>query len=110
MGYKVVRTFCVIFQFLTMFNTIVGAGTVGAGAASRYGSGQKMRLLAAPALQHWFLLLYQCCGSEPLGLDPDLWDRIWILALTNDLISIFFCANKYCSHKYCRNPCHYEPA
>jgi hypothetical protein len=32
-----------------MFNTIVGAG-----AASRYGSGsdQKMRLLAAPAPQH----------------------------------------------------------
>jgi hypothetical protein len=41
-----------------MCNTIVGAGAVGAGAgfgaASRYGSGsdQKMRLLAAPALQH----------------------------------------------------------
>jgi hypothetical protein len=34
-----------------MLNTIVGAGAVGAGAASRYGSGsdQKMRLLAAPA-------------------------------------------------------------
>jgi hypothetical protein len=50
--------FCVIFQFLTMFNTIVGAGAVGAGAkagaALRYGSGsdQKMRLLAAPAPQH----------------------------------------------------------
>jgi hypothetical protein len=42
------------FQFLTMFNTIVGAGAVGAGTASRYGSGsdQKMRLLAAPAAQH----------------------------------------------------------
>jgi hypothetical protein len=38
-----------------MFNTIAGA--VGAGAASRYGSGsdQKMRLLAAPAPQHWFV-------------------------------------------------------
>jgi hypothetical protein len=38
-----------------MFNTIVGAGAVGAGAASRYGSGsdQKMRILAAPAPQHW---------------------------------------------------------
>jgi hypothetical protein len=37
-----------------MFNTIVGAGAVGAGAASRYGSGsdQKKRLLAAPAPQH----------------------------------------------------------
>jgi hypothetical protein len=39
-----------------MFNTIVGTGAVGAGAASRYGSGsnQKMRLLAAqaPAPQH----------------------------------------------------------
>jgi hypothetical protein len=49
-------TFCVIFQFLTMFNTIVGAGAfgVGAGAALRYGFGsyQMMRLLAAPALQH----------------------------------------------------------
>jgi hypothetical protein len=41
-----------------MFNTIVGAGAVEAGAASRYGSGsdEKMRLLAAPAPQHWFLL------------------------------------------------------
>jgi hypothetical protein len=38
-----------------MFNTIVGAGSVRAGAASRYGSGsdQMMRLLAAPAPQHW---------------------------------------------------------
>jgi hypothetical protein len=44
MGLKLLPTFCVIFQFLTMFNTIVGAGAVG--AASRYGSGtdQKMRL------------------------------------------------------------------
>jgi hypothetical protein len=46
MGYTV--TFCVIFQFLTMLNTIVGAGAgaVGAGAASCYGSGsdQLMRL------------------------------------------------------------------
>jgi hypothetical protein len=42
------------FQFLTMFNTIVGAGAVGAGATSCYGSGsdQIMRLLAAPAPQH----------------------------------------------------------
>jgi hypothetical protein len=37
-------SFCVNFQFPTMFNT-------GAGAASRYGSGsdQKMQILAAPA-------------------------------------------------------------
>jgi hypothetical protein len=39
-----------------MFNTIVGAGAVGARAASRYGYGsgsdQKMRLLAAPAPPH----------------------------------------------------------
>jgi hypothetical protein len=37
-----------------MFITIVGAGAVGAGAASRYGSGseQMMRLLAALAPQH----------------------------------------------------------
>jgi hypothetical protein len=39
-----------------MFNTIFGAGAVGAGAASRYGSGsdQKMRLLAAPAPLHCY--------------------------------------------------------
>jgi hypothetical protein len=49
-----------------MFNTIVGAGAVGAGAraASRYGSGsgfvsyQMMRLLAAPAPQHWTKYLF----------------------------------------------------
>jgi hypothetical protein len=37
-----------------MFNTIVGAGAVGAGvvAASRYGSVQMMWLLAAPAPQY----------------------------------------------------------
>jgi hypothetical protein len=53
-GLKTVK-FCVSFHFLSMFYTIVGAGAVGAGAASRYGSGsdQKMRLLAAPAPQHW---------------------------------------------------------
>jgi hypothetical protein len=42
------------FSIFNFFNTIVGA----VGAASRYGSGsgsdQKMRLLAAPAPQHWF--------------------------------------------------------
>jgi hypothetical protein len=50
-------TFCVIFQFLTMFNTIVGARAVGAGAASRYGSysDQMMWFLAAPALQNCVL-------------------------------------------------------
>jgi hypothetical protein len=56
MGYKL---FCVIFQFLTMFNTIVGAGAVGAGAVSRNGSGtgsdQMLRRLAASAPQHWVL-------------------------------------------------------
>jgi hypothetical protein len=38
-----------------MSTIIVGAGAVGAGAALRYGSGsdQKIRLLAAPAPQHW---------------------------------------------------------
>jgi hypothetical protein len=43
-----------------MFNIIVGAGAVGAGAASRYGSGsyQKMRLLAASAPQHWSILYH----------------------------------------------------
>jgi hypothetical protein len=53
MGYKIWCT--VFFQFLTMFNTIVGAGAVGAEALSRYGSGsdQMMRLLAALAPQHW---------------------------------------------------------
>jgi hypothetical protein len=41
-------------KFLTMFNTLVGAG-----AAPGYGSGsdQKMLLLAAPAPQHWSKLL-----------------------------------------------------
>jgi hypothetical protein len=47
-GLKTV-TFGVLFQFLTMFDTIIGAGAVGAGAASVYGSGsgpdQLMRLL-----------------------------------------------------------------
>jgi hypothetical protein len=45
------------FQLLTLFNTIFRTGVVGAGAgaASRYGSDsdQMMRLLAAPAPQHW---------------------------------------------------------
>jgi hypothetical protein len=54
-GFKTV-TFCVSSQFLTMFYSIAGAGAE-AEAASRYGSGsgsdQKMRLLAAPAPQHW---------------------------------------------------------
>jgi hypothetical protein len=41
-----------------MLNIIVGAGAVGARAASRYGPGSdlKMRLLAAPAPQHWFFV------------------------------------------------------
>jgi hypothetical protein len=58
------------FKFLTMINTIVGAGAVGAGAgaASRYGSGsdQNMRLLAAPAPQHWFLppFRYTCLWGK----------------------------------------------
>jgi hypothetical protein len=47
MGYKLLHF--VIFQFLTMFDTIVGAG-----AATRYGSDQMMRFLAASAPQHWF--------------------------------------------------------
>jgi hypothetical protein len=34
-----------------MFNTIVGAGAVGAGAGA--GSDKMMRLLSAPAPQHW---------------------------------------------------------
>jgi hypothetical protein len=48
-------TFCVCFQLLTMFDSTFGAGAVGDGAALRYGSGsdQKVRLLAALALQHW---------------------------------------------------------
>jgi hypothetical protein len=51
-------TFGVIFQFLTMFNTIIGAGAVEARAALHYrsgsGSDQMMRLLAAPAPLHFF--------------------------------------------------------
>jgi hypothetical protein len=46
-----------------MFNTIVRAGAVGAGAAgaeSRHGSDsdQMMRFLTAPAPQHWTLLFW----------------------------------------------------
>jgi hypothetical protein len=42
------------FSIPNHFNTIIGAGAVGAGAASRYSSGsdQMMRLFAAPAPQH----------------------------------------------------------
>jgi hypothetical protein len=52
-----------------MLNNTLRAGTVGAGAASRYDSGsdQMMRLLAAPALQHWFIqfliLIILICSS-----------------------------------------------
>jgi hypothetical protein len=56
-----------LVQFLTMFNTIVGAGAVGAGAigagvASCYGSGsnQIKRLLTAPAPQHCRWLINIC--------------------------------------------------
>jgi hypothetical protein len=41
MGYKLLHF--VIFQFITMSNTNVGAGAVVAEAASRYGSGQMLR-------------------------------------------------------------------
>jgi hypothetical protein len=56
-------------QFLTMFNTIVGAGAVGAGAASRYGAGsdQKMRLLAPPAPQHcWQMYIFSKLASHQI--------------------------------------------
>jgi hypothetical protein len=38
-----------------MFNAIVGAGNIGAGSASRYGSGsvKMMGLLVDPAPQYW---------------------------------------------------------
>jgi hypothetical protein len=36
--------FCVIFQFLAMFNTIVGAGAAGAGSCYGSDSDQMMRL------------------------------------------------------------------
>jgi hypothetical protein len=56
MGYTVTVTLCVMFQFQTMFNTIVGAVAVRVGAASRYSStsDQMMQLLPAPAPQHEF--------------------------------------------------------
>jgi hypothetical protein len=46
------------FQFLTMFYTIVGAGVVRAGVASRYGSGsdQKMRLRNTDLNHHLVIL------------------------------------------------------
>jgi hypothetical protein len=69
-----------------MINTIVGARAVGAGAASRYGSGsgsdQKMRLLAAPALQHCLqyfasCIERKCCGvgAGPTGSRIILMDK-----------------------------------
>jgi hypothetical protein len=64
-----------------MFNTIVGAGAVG--AASRYGSGsgsdQKMRLLAAPAPQHWSLLYMRGGYAEdipPFTVSCILWKNV----------------------------------
>jgi hypothetical protein len=52
-----------------MFNTIVGAEAVGAGAASRYGSGsdQMMRLLAATAPQHCIKRPSKSCEIVPLS-------------------------------------------
>jgi hypothetical protein len=47
-GLKIV-SFCVIFQFRTMFNVIFRTG---AGAASGYGYDQMMQLPAAPTLHH----------------------------------------------------------
>jgi hypothetical protein len=46
-------------------NTMSGAGAVGARAASRYGSGSPkiLRLLAAPALQHWSAILREKIGN-----------------------------------------------
>jgi hypothetical protein len=73
-------TFCVIFQFLTLLNTIFVARAVGAGAALRYGSGsdQMMRLLAAPAPQHCFKSKFflkkfreEIWPKIYLGQDPD---------------------------------------
>jgi hypothetical protein len=56
-----------------MINTIVVAGAVGAGAASRYGSGsdQKMRLLAARAPQHWFQQLALLSEMGLHGMSAD---------------------------------------
>jgi hypothetical protein len=61
------------FKFQTMINTIVGARSIGAGAASRYGFGyssdQMMRLLAAPAPQHW-LQRYDFLNRGTLEVKP----------------------------------------
>jgi hypothetical protein len=45
-----------------------GAEAVGAGAASLYGIGsvKMMRLLSAPALQHWYYCMLQRPGSMKL--------------------------------------------
>jgi hypothetical protein len=67
MGYKLL-VLC-HFTFLAMINTIVGAG-----AASRYGSGsgsdQMMRLLAAPAWapQHCYIVYTQFDSYTMFGL------------------------------------------
>jgi hypothetical protein len=51
-----------------MFTTIVRAGAVGAGAASRYvsgsGSNQMMRLLVVPAPQHCFFEIFYYYNRE----------------------------------------------
>jgi hypothetical protein len=74
-----------------MFNTIVGAG-----AASRYGSGsdQKMRLLAAPAPQHWYehnvsyMLLPSNCA---LNISQSRWSGNFLLETEPELEPKFFC-------------------
>jgi hypothetical protein len=49
---------CDIFNNPSVFDIKFRAGADGAGAASHYGSGSRkmMRLLAAPASQHWLLV------------------------------------------------------
>jgi hypothetical protein len=41
------------FKNLSMFNSSIEAGAVGASSASRYGSIKMIWLLAAPVPQHW---------------------------------------------------------
>jgi hypothetical protein len=74
-----------------MIYTIVGAGAVGAGDASRYGSGsdQKMRLLAAPAPQHCtdyrrIQVISQNCHTYVTG-------RCKIMIYCTSLLSIVVC-------------------
>jgi hypothetical protein len=98
-----------------MFNTIIGAGAVGAGAASRYvsvsSSDQKMRLLAAPtpAPQHWmksyFVATENSSTSREFSLPAkavteDLLRSLFILTRNSEIICNFKLQNSFKNFSY----------